>query len=225
MGAAGRDTGEQRARARPGRAAQGPEGLVVDTEGAVSAGPREGPEELELRGGLGDAVEDVINVDMILEPVDTGDIEALGKVVGNLNKPLKIPMSRYVSDGLAEAKECLAGAEADLDGFKGSVSLGDVEKDVIEEERESGDIGDIKAMEAGVSDSIKPFKTLVFHEASEGSAKAKDCLAKAEAKLDRLEGFVSVGDVEEDVCLLFDEEIGVVKRQCSFRGCPSLPSA
>ena len=97
---------------------------MVDTEEGVSAGPREGPEELELRGGLEDDEEDVI--------------ETVGNVVGILNKS---------------------------------------------------------------------FKALKSRDAFESSAEAKDGLAKAEARLDRLEGAVSMGDAEEDVCLLFDEEI------------------
>ena len=69
------------------------------------------------------------------------------------------PVSRHVSDGLDKAKECLARAEAKLDGLEGSVSLGDVEKDVIEEGaiEEPGDTGDIKAMETGVGDLNKSF--------------------------------------------------------------------
>ena len=55
----------------------------------------------------------------------------------------------------------------------------------------------------------KSFKALKSRDALESSAEVKDGLAKAEARLDRLEGAVSVGDAEEDVCLLFDEEIGV----------------
>ena len=61
----------------------------------------------------------------------------------------------------------------------------------------------------GASNLNKAFKTLVSRKASEGFSKAKDCLARAKAKLDHLEGSVSLGDVEEDVCLLYDEEVGV----------------
>ena len=40
-------------------------------------------------------------------------------------------------------------------------------------------------------------------------AKAKECLARAKAKLNDLEGSVSLGDVEDEVSWLFDEEVGV----------------
>ena len=83
-----RGIGERSVWPRPGRAAQKLGGLVVDTAGAALAGPREGAEELELRGG-GVIEEDVIAGDVIEEPVGTGDIEAVGVVVGDLNKSLK----------------------------------------------------------------------------------------------------------------------------------------
>ena len=94
----------------------------------------------------------------------------------------------------------LVGAEGDV-----------IEEDVIEENviEGPGDTRDIKALESGVGDLNKSFKIPVSRYVSDGLAKAKECLARAEAKLDDLEGSVSLGDVEDGVCLLYDEEVGV----------------
>ena len=59
-------------------------------------GPREGVEELELRGVLvgaeGDVIEeDVIEENVIEGPGDTGDIKALESGVGDLNKSFLNP--------------------------------------------------------------------------------------------------------------------------------------
>ena len=76
------------------------------------------------------------------------------------------------------------------------------------EELELRDIIDTAGRVAGIIPN-KSFKALESRDALENSAEVKDGLAEAEARLDRLEGAVPVGDAEEDVCLLFDEEIGV----------------
>ena len=76
------------------------------------------------------------------------------------------------------------------------------------EEPELWDIMDTARSVAGLIPNTY-FKVPESHDALEVSAEAKDGLAKAEARLDCLEGVVPVGDMEEDVCLLFDKEIGV----------------
>ena len=48
--------------------------------------------------------------------------------------------------------------------------------------------------------SNKYFKAPESYDAFEASAEAKGGLDRAEARLDRLEGVVPVGDVGEDVC-------------------------
>ena len=55
----------------------------------------------------------------------------------------------------------------------------------------------------------KYVSTFESHDIFEASAEAKNSLDKAEARLDRLEGVVPVGEAGEDVCLMFDEEVGV----------------
>ena len=56
-----------------------------------------------------------------------------------------------------------------------------------------------------MSDSINDFKNPVSSHVAAGLVKAKVSLARAEAKLDKMEGTVSLGDVEDDMCWLFDE--------------------
>ena len=111
-----------------------------------------------------------------------------------------------------EALEAMAGAapggpreggeELELWG-----ALVGAEEDIIEEDVIEEDV--IEAMESGVGNLNKSFKMPVSCHVSDGLAKAKECLAKAEAKLDDHEGSVSLGDVEDDVCWLYDKEIGV----------------
>ena len=69
--------------------------------------------------------------------------------------------------------------------------------------------GVIKASESERRVEINIPDTPVSSSVAAGLVKAKVDLAKAEARLDEIEGVVSLDDKEGDICWMYDEELGI----------------